>query len=238
MATEPDPVEIPDVAMRTGSDANAVVGEVDHDENERNAQSLQDVFDEWFRRFNVDDPEAKARPSPGWLSWPAALSKVAELNERLVDAERIDANRVLYDVPCRSRHMHAPPTDLPPDWHVSGQFQLETQHHRVLPPNLGTAPQNWFAVEVHGGTLSQILSVIENAEATTPLLGTGPNGGTPTQPSVPSPAQNSAALCPDGYAVVHTADGFCAAWYGRPRQSEAEAVADAWRHSTQKGTTH
>ena len=44
----------------------------------------------------------------------------------------------------------------------------------------------------------------------------------------------SDALCPPGYQILVTPEGrYVAAWYSPHRRSEAEVVADAWKHSTQ-----
>lgn len=48
------------------------------------------------------------------------------------------------------------------------------------------------------------------------------------------PEPPSDANCPPGYQLLVTPEGhYVAAWYSPPRRSEAEVVADAWKHHTQ-----
>ena len=233
-------------------------------------ETLEDVFDRWFLRFNHDDPEAKAKPTPGWISWMHAGQEIADAGAGH------DAVAIMQQVDCVTRHMHTPSAPLDPSWLSSGVYALDTDRFRIRPRNAHAAvPQNWLAVEVSAEQLRNVLANYqrddvagapvggplsveqlppappypEGARGASYVDGTlvGPLGSPPPGPPAHASAQaealrryereglpaGSTANCPSGYRILVTPEGYVAAWYSPPRGSEAEAVADAWKHHTE-----
>lgn len=210
-----------------------------HPVDDNPAHSLDEVFDRWFQRFN--DGET----TPGFISWQQA-DELLTANPKTADAAGI----LLAEVGCATRHMHARPTALPPDWLWSGRYVLDTDRFRAKPASLTSDnPQDWFGVEVDEQGLRTVIAAFLQDEPPAELEPAPPASASPPPleaSASPAGAWASAAElalherhqlpigstehCPPGYRVVQTPEGFVAVWYGPVRASEAAAVADTWRN--------
>ena len=254
-----DEAEIPDEMFQGSGGGKATIEEVDDEANADNARTLEDIFAIWFERFNTNHPDAKARPSPGFVSWPYAVARVNELNAELPDDfPQAVVDNVLALCQCGTRHMHSVGTELDAQWPSDPQYERDLEHGRVKQRSLTSSPQNWFAVEVNEEHLRSVLGEIaaratghSMAEADaaaderrTPGLviaqrrqldeGLGTAGASSAAHQPEGIPVGDTSHCPSGYRILVTPDGIVAAWYGPPRRSEAEAVADSWRHETQR----
>lgn len=265
--TDDEPAEIP-LASETVASAEADAPE-----------TIDTVFERWFLRFNNNDPEAKARPTPGYVSWMHADSDIADAG---LGTEAVS---IVSRCACVTRHMHGAPMPLASDWLTNGEFVIDSDHFRARPRDMTDAPQNWFAIEIMADDLAVAMTPTAPARDDDD---DGALGGLPMEqmeqmpsatlqevyaepPSAPDrkalvdltrddvdelraravtaaehyqaealrrnereglPA-GSTANCPPGYRILVTPEGFVAAWYSPPRRSEAETVADAWKHHTE-----
>lgn len=241
-------------------------------------EAMEDVFARWFDRFNNDDPTGKAVPHDGTVSWKQAHEGIARALSDFPGLP-ISTRSALQHCRCVTRHMHAQPVQLPPDWVDGALFELDFENFRARskgdPDDIG----NYFAVEVDEKDLTEQLQkaldqhhapALVEAQALDPEwargyeLGhsdarqaharqltadyvypnptPGPAIGTRGEAvpehleafgyrshTLPERNPRDEVLVPEGYRLLWTPDGFRVAWYGPPRTTEAEAVADAWR---------
>lgn len=205
-------------------------------------QTLDDVFDAWFHGFNYGADGARALPRSGYVSLVDAMERLSAFNEHNAVGATVRIEDVLEHCDCHSRHMHAGTTTLDPQWTTHPSYLVDFARGRARLKESSDNPQNWFAVEVNEQLFESYLTGVLRAA----LPPTEPQPyARPEAPPASAPRQVDAQpqgggdllpagesdLCPTGgYRVVLTPAGFVPVWYGRPSRSEAEAVADAWRH--------
>ncbi len=257
METESPKDDVPDEIFQSSGGQKATVEPVDNEANAKNAETIEEVFAKWFDGFNRNDPEATARPSPGFLSWRQASERIALFNAQVAPDGPVPDADMFHQCHCRTRHMHTPPTPLVEHWLEDPQYFRDLEYWRARPNSSADSPQNWFAVEVLEEHLKESLGraaqyFAKAHQPPEPIKDWVDADGRPA-PSPEEVAQqrptpeadypitgleglpNGDTLnCPGGYRIVQTPDGYVAAWYGAPRRSETEAVADAWRQETQR----
>ena len=204
---------------------------------------MGEKFDAWFDGFNDDHANAPARAHEGTVSWKQADAAIG----RACRDHNIDVSTRSVVARCRStgRHMHGQPVGLPDDWMDSAHFVLDEERFRARRATDPDIPTSSFAVEVDGHDLGAVLQVeidqvpgapAQSVPTPTPQSSVVRHEKVDLAPTVPMgtelvPPRTSREdqLLPLRYRLLRTPNGIVAAWYGRPRMTDAEAVADAWR---------
>ena len=214
---------------------------------------LGERFDAWFDGFNDDHENAPARAHAGTVSWKQAQEAISRA---LVDYPELAVGGIIGECLCTGRHMHSQPFSLPVGWMFSTDFVMKGGQFRARRAADPEMPTSDFAVQVNETDLATVIAsriedLVGPAQPATPQ----PEdlAPPPAQPTAPPPGEDAAymrmasrstrfdetvvpsrhvfeeAVLPDGYRLLRTSDGIVVAWYGRPRATQAEAVADAWR---------
>ena len=103
----------------------------------------------------------------------------------------------------------------------------------VEPPIPSLAEANARAAGVMGRMRDNLAEhgAVPIAEQPTGRPVRAPDHRVSTDAPVPPRTPTERVLMPRRFRLLRTPDGYVAAWYGPPRTTEAEAVADAWRRS-------
>jgi hypothetical protein len=249
--------EIPAAALQSEGGQQLVPFDpatVPEPEGEPLIETLADVFARWHRRFNDEDPEAAALPHEGTSSWKQAHKGIADVLAEHPGFE-MAVDDVLRQARCTTRHMHAPPMQLHAEWLSDPNLVVDRENfrarRRVDPDRL----ENYFSVQVDDADISRVLQdaldafvLFKGEEAPkdgAPADEVDPAWARPTPPVPPPRRQADVAgqhlevvpertareeeMLPERCRLIETPDGYRAAWYGPPRATEAEAVADAWK---------
>ncbi len=132
-------------------------------QHEGSNETLGELMYKWLDDFN------DARHTSGRGAWNTACVSWRWVSDLLKSEGLLSVEKdIMAGCYAQTRHMHGTTTQLPRGWMTNGQFELDTENHRVRPlgPGYDDSPPNWFAVEVLGSDLSaQLLQYVEGARA-------------------------------------------------------------------------